>query len=135
MKDLKNVLAPVELIAPAAIKTTQAAGNTSVDLFGFEGALVELSSGTWTDGTFAFSLQESSDNTNWNAVSGTDLQGAFTNINSNAPGIQTVGYFGSKRYLSVAVTVTGSPATGMVFGINVIKGHARHNPAGATQTP
>ncbi len=136
MRDLYNNLYPGVSFDPAA-KTASVTGS-GVDLQFFEGADVMLQAGTITDGTHTPKLQESSDNTTFTDVAAGDLQGSFTALTTGAgnggSAIQEVGYIGSKRYIRVFVTVA-SATTGGVYGASVIRGYARHNPAGATQTP
>ena len=113
------------LLAPAA--RTASANSSSVDTAGYYSTTLLVVPGTLTDGTFALALQESDDNSTFTAVATGDMIGSLANIASNT--IQKVGYIGSKRYVRIAVTVTGSPATGAVFGILAILGHAAHKPA------
>ena len=56
--------------------------------------------------------------------------GSFTNVTSSSdPGVQTVCYWGTKQYVRVAVTVTGSPATGGPLSAIAVSGSARVLPA------
>lgn len=97
-----------------------------MDLRGYESATVLIESGTITDGTHTPKLQESDDNTTYTDVAAGDLIGSFSNIANNS--IQEVGYKGTKRYIRVAVTVTGA-TTGGVYGATVVRGHPRSKPA------
>lgn len=108
-------------ITPAA-KTTTSNGS-SVDLSGYNSALVVLTVGTITDGTHTPKLQECDDNSTWADVAAGDLEGTFAALASSTS--QYIGYKGHKRYLRVVVTVTGSPSTGGVYGAAVIKGQAQ----------
>lgn len=124
MKDLYNNLAPVVSLSPAA--RTASADGTGVDLQGYEGALVLVTTGTITDGTHTVELQESDDNSTFSAVADADLQGdepAIGAANDNTS--YKLGYLGSKRYLRVAVTVAGA-TTGGVYGASIVRGFARH---------
>lgn len=107
-------------------KTADVTG-TGVDLAGYETAVCHLQSGTKTDGTHTPKLQESSDNSTFTDVAAADLEGSFTAVASNA--VQVVGYKGSSRYIRLFVTVAGA-TTGAVYGASIVKGRARHNPAG-----
>jgi hypothetical protein len=98
--------------APAVHSSTVAVAG--VDLQGYEGAEAVIQVGTVTDGTHTPKLQESDDNSTWTDVAAANLNGAFVALASNT--VQRVGYIGSKRYIGIVVTVTGSPATGAAYG-------------------
>lgn len=106
---------------------------------GYEALTLYLLVGTYTDGTFAFAINESSDASTWTAVSTSspdyltpDASVGFANISSSATAVnQKVGYVGSKRYVQVVCTVTGSPATGCTLDIVGILSNARNNPTTA----
>ncbi|WP_319798319.1 hypothetical protein [Nitrobacter sp.] len=134
MKDLVHSIAPVQSLAPAA--TNASRNGTGVDLQGYEGAIVEVSAGAWTDGSHTPKIQESSDNSTWNDVAAADQIGSFTAVTSSgtASNVQTVSYIGSKRYIRAVITVSGA-TTGALLGANVLKGHARVKPAGTTLSP
>jgi hypothetical protein len=94
-----------------------------VDLRGFEGAMIVVNYGTWTDGTHTPSLLESDDNTTYTAIAATDLQGSFTALTS-ATGNNTthrVGYIGMKRFIRPTMTVA-TATTGALSAISVIRG-------------
>lgn len=130
MRNLKDLLSPVASLRPAA-RTATATGS-GVDLQGYEGAVVVFTAGVLTDGTHTPKLQESHDNSTFTDVAAGDQIGTLANLASNTD--QVVGYIGSKRYLRAVITVSGA-TTGMVNGAYVLRGFARHQPAGATQTP
>lgn len=126
MRELKSILAAIQAIAPAVIKTT-VTGST-VDLAGYDGATVDISFGAYTDGTHTFALNESSDGTTWSAVAAADMIGAMPVVSTNAQqnSVVRVGYIGKLRYLQVVNTVTGSPVTGAAMGVNVTTGFPAH---------
>ena len=113
----------------SALKTTTANG-TGVDLLGFSQAAAVSVAGAITDGTHALKLQDSDDNSTWADVASEQLSGAFTNLTSSAGGsaAQEVGYLGSKRYLRAVATVTGSPSTGGIYGVVIVRSGARRLP-------
>jgi hypothetical protein len=133
------------LSALPAIKTTQT--SPGVDLANYNGACVYLLAGTWTDGTLTPVIQESPDNSTWNAVAATDLvawqatsASVFTPVRvggsqpaaiSSAPTAinQRVGYIGGQRYIRVVTTVSGSPATGCLYDVIIQAGEPRLMPA------
>lgn len=127
MRDLYNMIALAISLAFAA--RTASANGSGVDLQGHEGAVVEITTGTITDGTHTFEVQESDDNATFTAVADADLLGsepAIVAADDNV--VKKIGYRGTKRYLRVAVVVTGAPATGGVYGATIIKGFPRHAP-------
>ncbi len=123
----------------AAARTAAANGDAYVDMKGYEGAIILISSGTITDGTaWVFELKESADHVTFTAVAAADL----------APGGSTAGdleptftlasddnqdrwfeYKGNKRYLRIDLTsVTGSPGTGGIFSGIVLRVRPHHAP-------
>ncbi|MCM8550062.1 hypothetical protein [Streptomyces sp. STCH 565 A] len=126
--DIKNHLDPQPSLAPAA-RTTSANG-TGVDLANFDAAMVVIDVGTWTNGSHAFEVQDSDDNASWAAVDAAFLDGAEPVVDGAADDgqVYTVGYHGIRRYLRVAVTVTGSPETGAAYGASVVRGKGRVKP-------
>ena len=116
---------------PPSVRTATANG-TGVDLTGYNGAAIIITSGTITDGTlYTFEVQESDDNATFTAVADDDLIGtepALAAADDNV--VREVGYKGIKRYVRVALTgATGSPATGGLFAAFVVRGKPRKFPA------
>lgn len=135
------------------LKTTQT--SPGVDLSAYDGAMIYILAGNYTDGTFTPVVQESSDNSTWNAVAATDLVAwsatSTTNsapvklndtngnptgnsqpnaISSAATAInQRVGYIGAQRYIRVVSTISGSPATGMGYDVVIVAGRPRNLPS------
>lgn len=128
------------------VKTTQTSGW--IDLANFDGAMVYILAGNWTDGTITPLIQESDDASNslgsaaaadlvaWSATSATDstpkrigasqpaaISSAATAIN------QRIGYIGGHRYIRVVSTVTGSPATGAGYDVIILAGRPRFMPS------
>jgi hypothetical protein len=133
MRDLKNNLL-TELSLYLQALTAAANGDAIIDLQGFEGALIEIFSGTITDGTlYTFELKHGNDSglSDAAAVPDADLIGTEPSFAAATEDdtVKTFGYVGNKRYLRVDLkTVTGSPSTGGVFGAAVVKGIPRHAP-------
>jgi len=133
MRDLKNNL-KTEISLYLQALTAAANGDAIIDLAGFEGALIQVFSGTITDGTlYTFELTHGDDSalSDGVAVPDTDLIGTEPEFAAATEDdtVKTFGYIGTKRYLRVDLkTVTGSPATGGVFGASVVKGIPRHAP-------
>lgn len=121
-RDLYNNTSTVQSLKPAA--RTASANGTGVDLLGYGSALVIIDAGAWTDGSHTFEVQESADNSTFTAVAAADLQGAEPVVDG-APDddqVYEIGYFGLKRYIRVATTVTGT-TTGAVYAASVVRGH------------
>lgn len=138
-KSVHYIIAPVQLSAPAARTTTVTSSKfdrEAQDTLAapYEALEILLETGAWTDGTFTPKLQESSDDSTYTDVAAANQLGTFTAISSSAGqnSIQRVAYVGTKRYVKCVVTVTGSPATGMVMGITGIGGYPRNLPTVAS---
>lgn len=121
--DLYNNLSVVTTLAPAA-RTASGNGST-VDLQGYEGAMIQAVVGTITDGTHSLTVQESDDGSTWSDVAASDLQGSFANLASDTN--QKVGYLGTKRYIRVNATVSGA-TTGGVYAVVVVRSNPRKAP-------
>ncbi|MBU1701451.1 MAG: hypothetical protein KJ970_13215 [Candidatus Eisenbacteria bacterium] len=122
-RDLYSNLSPAESLAPALLAAS--ANGTGVDIRGFDSALVVFHIGNWTDGTHTFSIEESDDDSTYTAVNSAYLQGTAPTVTSDANDdqIYKVGYVGDKRYIRAVQTITGSPSTGLVSGVTVLRGH------------
>lgn len=128
------------------LKTTQTSGW--IDLAKYDGAMVYILAGSWTDGTMTPVIHVSDDGSTdlgaaanadlvaWSATSTTDstakklgnqqpnaISSAATAIN------QRVGYIGAHRYIQVVSTISGSPATGMGYDVVIVAGRPRFMPA------
>lgn len=126
-RDLDKDISVVSTLAPALLDATTE--GATVDLAGFSKAAFVAHIGVVTDGTFAFDPEESDDGSTWGNVAAGDLSGAFVNATSAADEtVQEVGYLGTKRYIRCNVTVTGSPSTGGLLDVTVIRAGARTLP-------
>jgi tRNA U34 5-carboxymethylaminomethyl modifying enzyme MnmG/GidA len=132
-RDNVNNVKIVSTLVPAVYKTNQTpgSGTTSVDTQGFESATVVIHTGAYTDGTLTPKLQESDNGSTWTDVAAGDLLGTFAAVGAAGDANKTfkVGYRGSKRYIALHVTASGSPATGAAVGATVILSHPKHAPA------
>lgn len=141
------------LTALPVIKTTQT--SAGVDLAQYNGCLIYILAGTWTDGTMTPVIQESADNSTWTNVAAADLVTwsatsttnstplKATDANGNVSGHiqpaaissaatainQRIGYIGGQRYVRVLSTITGSPATGMGYDVVILAGRPHFMPA------
>jgi hypothetical protein len=127
-RDLRSLTYVYPSLNPAA-RTNGTATGTAVDLRGYDGAMVSVSFGAYTDGTHTPSLSASSDGVTYAAVPASDIQGAFTAVSSGAGAntVQQVGYIGAARYLAVVMTTTGA-TTGALSAANAIAGYPRNAP-------
>lgn len=91
------------------IRPTATYNGTGVDIANYADVQVIVITGAITNGTHAYSLEHSTDNSTWAAVSASDMVGTLANGSDSTT--QAVGYLGSRRYLRVVQTVT-SGATG-----------------------
>jgi hypothetical protein len=129
---LYNVALAKSTIVPAGARTTNTTGaavDRMTDEGGFRSALIVVHTGTITDGTHTVEVQDSPNNSDWTAVDSAFLQGAEPAIAAaNDDTIFEIGYTGHQRYLRVVVTVSGSPATGGIYGATVLLGWPRKMP-------
>lgn len=136
MKDLSLISNPVSSLRHAA--QAAAANGTGVDLAGYEGALCVLDQvaiGGTGSPTVTHKLQESDDNSTFTDVATADMVGGAQPAAQSAVGVIVRSYIGAKRYVRWALTaLTGTSPTSTASG-TVIRGMARHNPAGQTQQP
>lgn len=115
-------------LAPSA-RVNGTATGTAIDLRGYDGAMVAVAFGSYTDGTHTPSLQHSADGVSYAACAASDLDGSFSAVSSGAGAntVQQVGYIGSLRYLQAVMTVTGA-TTGALSSASVVLGYPRVAP-------
>jgi hypothetical protein len=128
-RELYNHVLEALSLAPAARVNGTATGST-VDLLGYESALVLISTGVITDGSHAITLEDSNDNfsSDTTTVAAGDMLGTIlTPLTSGSGGsaVQAVAYVGKKRYLRAKVVTSGA-TTGGIFAASVLRSHARH---------
>ena len=115
--DVKSSIDPDDYTATAI--------GATVDLRGFESAVVAFLVGTLADGTHTPSVEDSPDGTSWTAVAAADLTGTLANLASDTN--QRVGYRGAERYVRAKLTVSGA-TTGVQAAAVVVRGHAAQRP-------
>ncbi len=131
IRDLLRTIFVTPSLAPAARTNGTFTGST-VDLRGYDAAVITVTFGTWTDGTHTPSVLQSMDSVTFvPCVYGTDLD-ATTNLaavssSAGSNTVQQIGYIGSMRYLAVVMTVSGA-TTGAVSSAQVISGYPRNAP-------
>lgn len=125
-KDLRSNVDVIHSLIPA-VRTTTATGST-VDRQGFYSATVIIIAGAVSGaGSTTPSLLESDESgANFTTVGAGDLIGNFSAITNVANVIQRVGYRGTKRYLRVVGTVSGTHE--VAYAGTVVLGHPRHAP-------
>lgn len=109
---------PLNILAPKLYAAST--NGSSIDRYrnaGYAALTLQLLCGTWTDGTHAFTIQESADNSTWTTVAAADLlsgpgvasgAGAFTSITSAGTAVsQSLDYIGRQRYVRVISTLSG----------------------------
>jgi hypothetical protein len=129
LRDIASNLDPDVSILPDANRTATVTGS-SVDLRGYNSAMVCAYFGVITDGTWTASVEESDNDSTFTAVAAGDLIGSFTTAGSSTDEtIQKVGYRGDARYIRVVVTETTASSTGAEFAAFVVKGHPNQAPA------
>lgn len=122
-KDLKAIVGTPTKSLDVSARTASADG-ASADLKGFRSAMVIIDVDAYTDGSLVFSLDESDDNSSWSAVASTDFSGSVT-VDGAADDDQAyvIGYYGSKRYLRVALDAAAGATSGAICGGMIIPGH------------
>jgi hypothetical protein len=139
MRDIGQALSSTPSILPAAARTNGTVnGVNSLDLGGFDGAVVVVHTGVITDGSHAITVQESDTGTSGFAdVAAADLvdddnDGAKlpAAITTGAGGSKTfeIGYVGKKRYIRAVITTSGATSGGFI-DVVVVRGPARKSPA------
>jgi hypothetical protein len=131
IRDLLRITLVTPSLFPAA-RTNGTATGATVDLRGYDGALITVTFGAYTDGTHTPSVVQSSDGITFvPCVYGTDLDAnsnlAAVSSSAGSDTIQQIGYIGSMRYLAVVMTTSGA-TTGALSSANVIAGYPRSAP-------
>lgn len=114
----------VSSLPPAAARTASADG-ASVDrmqgLNAYRSAMLVVHVGVITDGTHAFKIQVSDDNSSWSDAPAEHLQGsAISATSASDETVYTRGYTGAARYMRAVATVTGSPVTGGLYSAGFV---------------
>lgn len=139
-RDLFHNIRLKNAIDPTAIRNANAAVVSAIiDTQGYESLTFAIEAGVITDGTLTPSLQESDDPgmAGSNAVATADLLGtiaAATFAITDDSVTKTIGYKGSKRYVTITVTQAGA-TTGGFYSAVAIQGHSRNNPGNTSAAP
>lgn len=132
MRTLYSELLPIKALASATI-TTGATNGIAIDTgsFGnnFRDIVFTALSGTLTDGTYVFTVEESdSSGSGYAAVDAGRVQGSLPSYAASDDNV--VKYFGvrpTKRYVRVVVTATGATSGG-VLAVQALCGSGGNNP-------
>lgn len=129
-RDIYNNLKVFGAIRPQALITSTKT-SAAIDTQGYESCMIEVITGTVTDGTHTIKLTEcATSGGTYTDVAAADLLGSAPAIAAANDDTQyTFGYIGNLRYLKVVSTVTGSPSTGAYYSASVILGNPRHAPS------
>lgn len=94
----------------------------------FRAVMFLILTGTVTDGTTTFTMQDSDDGSSWANVSATYVQGTLPVVGSaNDDTTYEIGYTGDKRYVRLVATQAGATA-GATIGAVAIMSSARKTP-------
>lgn len=140
MKDLYNHIEFVQAIKPVLVSDATVPDAATVDLAGFNSAVIELSVGLKSADTGTITLKaEHSDATNFANVAAADMQGVTpaegviytidADSDDSTSRIVKFGYVGGKRYLKLTIAEVGANANGVILGVTVVKGHGLDVPA------
>ncbi len=139
MKDLYSHLKLIQAVEPFKVLDATVPTTVEIDLAGFNSAVIEISHAekpVGDTGTIDVTLTHANDAGNgaagaYAAAAATDVQGVtpvagvIFNLATGlvAKAVSRIGYIGGRRFIKVAVTETGSNATGTLMAIMIIKGH------------
>ena len=134
MKDLYNHLTLVQAVAPVVVKTGTVPDAATVDLAGFNSAVIELSVGLKSADAGTITLKaEHSDATSFADVAAADMQGVTpaegviytidADSDDSTSRIVKFGYVGGKRYLKLTIAEVDTNTNGVILGVTVVKGH------------
>lgn len=113
------------LALPSGTRTNGTVNGSTVDRTqgSNPSVLFVVTTGTVTDGTHAFAVQESDDNSVWTAAPASAVQGTAPSVAAaGSNSVFDVGYFGGKRYCRLSVTTTGATTGGVYSAAAVIYG-------------
>ncbi len=138
-KSIHYLISPTQVVAPASYTATQT--STAYDRekgpSGDIGAPYEaleflVDAGAWTSGTFAFTVQDSPDDSTWTNTAAANVLNDLPTISSSgtASQIYRFAYVGTQRY--VRVVATGATTPSAVFGVIAVGAFPRNLPTVAS---
>jgi hypothetical protein len=110
------VSASIPITTVATDKTTTGTGVAWAG--NARSAMVVIWSGTVTDGTFTFEVQDSDNNSAFTAVADAYLEGAEPALTASDT-VVLIGYKGTRKYLRVVCVSTGTTSGGIVGALVV----------------
>lgn len=126
---ITNLAATSRVVASlpfAEIATDDTTDGTGVAWGECRSAMAVIVGGTITDGSYAFELQDSDDDSTYDAVADAFLDGTEPTLDSTDSDTVTVlGYKGTRKYLRVSVTSTATTTGGLVGALIVYSGAYR----------
>ena len=126
--DLNSKVDVVKALAITAISTDTTTTGEIIDSALYESLTFAVLTGTITDGSYAFTLQEGdeSDLSDASTVATADILGSLpTVVAANDDVAYQFGYIGKKRYVRLAIVST-STSTGGTLSATAVKGDKRH---------
>lgn len=125
-KKSKSVMA-----MPSGTRVNGTVDGTTVDRYQagaaeYRTALFVITTGTITDGSHAFAVQDSDDNVTWAAAATDTVHGsAPTVVAADDDKVFDVGYVGVKRYVRLQAVTTGATTGGVFSAAAVLHGTRR----------
>lgn len=112
----------------AAIATDTTTNGTGLAWGAYRSVMVVIFGGAITDGTFVFEVQDSDDDSSYTAVADAYLEGTEpTLISTSDNNLTVIGYKGTRKYVRVSVTSTGTTSGGVVSAL-IICANPYHSP-------
>lgn len=135
MRDLYSHISPALTFGPAALAAD--ATGASVDLLGFESAVIDLEVGIGgitfsASNKVEFVAEHSNDGANWDKLVDADIRGVTGVTNGiikslvaahAAAAAYRYGYVGGRRYLRVSPDFTGTHGTATPMSCAIIRGN------------
>lgn len=115
-----------------ALRTTNSYNGTTIDRSYqnnfFRTSMFVIQTGTLTDGSITFVMEESDNGSSWSTVEAQFIQGTLPTIAATDDNkIYEIGYVGSKRYIRLVATVAAG-ATGGTWGAICLNSDPRRKP-------
>jgi hypothetical protein len=122
MRDLNSNLHVARAISPVSVSDNTAQVSQVFDCRDYIGVMLAIMAGSVADAdaTFTLLVEDSSDNTNWDAVAddylnGTEVQGSFQFDDDNEP--RKIGYVGPKRYVRATITPANNASAALLSAV------------------
>lgn len=135
MRDLYRNVLVTQHLAPVVSTVTRT--STSIDMQGYNSVSAIVSLGLAGDTLSAsvywtLKLQHSDDDSSYSDVATADVYNGNTNFVVNSPSLDRnvyqFGYLGSKRYLKLVATPTGTHSVGTPIGMISLRGTPAYAP-------